>query len=128
MSTALRTRPLSDSSQPFAPNLVKPRRRLDVAQAILGDLPKAARGDQVVNIHSCDSAGLGRLDAKRLAIKIEIESPRRAFTSAHAVKRQLFSKIAVRICLIAISKPILSADRDIQNGRTKINKRHVKAA
>src|SRR5689334_19639032 len=71
---------------------------------------------------------LGRFDAKGLAIKIQIESPRCAITPAHAIEGELLGEIAMRFGLKAVSKPILSRNRDIQEGGTQINKRHIESA
>ena len=114
--------------QPFLPDAVKLHRGADVAQAVFGDVPEFALGHQRVHVHAGDAVAFGRFDAERLAVKIQVEPPRRAFASAHAVKRELFRQVAMRFDGVTIAQPVLFRDGHVEQRRAEINERHVKPA
>src|SRR5207302_1133482 len=117
-----------DSRQPLFPKLIEEDGGFDIAQAVFGDVAETALSQQRVDIVAGDAMAFGRFDSECLAVKIQIETPRRPFASAHAVKSELLGQIAMRLGLIAIAEPILAGDRHVQEGRTQINKWHIEAA
>src|SRR5206468_9260021 len=117
-----------DSGQPFPPDVVKLQRGLHVAQAIFGNIPVAALGQQPVDVHAGDSVAFGRLEAERLAVKIEIEPPRCAFPAADAIKGELFRQVAMWLGLKTVTEPVLARDGDIEEGGAQVNERHIEAA
>src|ERR1019366_1330338 len=114
--------------QPFLPDFVKLHRGADVAQAVFGDLAEFLLGHQRAHVHAGHARALGRFDAEGFAVKIQVEPPRRAIASAHAVKRELFRKVAVRLGRVTIAEPVLFRDWHIEQRRAQINERHVEAA
>src|SRR6266566_518231 len=117
-----------DSRQPFPPEIVKAQRRLHVAQAILGDFAVSALGQQAVHVQAGDTLAFRRLDAKRLAVKIKIEPPRRAVATAHAVKSELLREVAMRLGLEAVTEPVFAGDEHVQNRRAQVNEWHIETA
>src|SRR5881394_3992976 len=117
-----------DSRQPFLPEIVKLQCRLHVAQAILGDFAVSALGQQAVHIQTGDPVAFWRLDAERFAVKIEVEPPRRAVTTAHAIKGELLREVAMRLGLEPVPEPVLASDGNVQNRRAQVNERHIEAA
>ena len=87
-----------------------------------------ALGQELVDVHACDSVAFGRIDAKSFAVEIEVESAGRAFATADAIKGQLLGKITMRLDLIAIAEPVFARDRDIQQGGPQIEEGNIKAA
>src|SRR5436190_24315043 len=88
--SAFRTPHSFDSRQPFFPNLVEQHGGFHVAQAIFSDLTMPALRNQRVHVPASHALAFRRFNPKRLAIKIEIESPRRPISSADAIKSKLF--------------------------------------
>src|SRR5881296_3461861 len=60
--------------EPRAPNMIKQQRRLHIPQAVFRDFAIAAFVDQPRHVVSGDTLALGRLDSKRFAVKVEVES------------------------------------------------------
>src|SRR5439155_23316433 len=67
------------------------------------------------------------LNAKCLAIKVEVETPPRAVAPG-AVKGELVRQITVRFALVAIAEPVLARNGGIEQGGAQVDKRHVEAA
>src|SRR5947207_1406423 len=82
--SAFRTPHSFHSRQPLLPNLVEQHRGFYVAQAIFSDLTMPALRNQRIHVPASHALAFRRLDSNCLAIKIEIESPRRAISSADA--------------------------------------------
>src|ERR1019366_9351859 len=114
--------------QPFLPDFVKLHRGADVAQAVFGDLAEFLLGHQRAHVHAGHARALGRFYAEGFAVKIQVEPPRRAVASAHAVKRQLLREVAVRLHGVTVAEPVLFRDRHVEQRRAQINERHVEAA
>src|SRR5207245_2350609 len=66
--------------------------------------------------------------AERLAVKVEVEPPRRAVTTAHAVKSELLREVAMRLGLEAVTEPVLAADENVQDRRAQVNEWHIETA
>ena len=71
---------------------------------------------------------LGRFDAEGFAVKIQVEPPRRAVASAHAVKGELLREVAMRVGRVTVAEPVFFRDRHVQNRRAQVKERHVEAA
>ena len=117
-----------DARQPFLPHAVKFHRGAHVAQAVFGDVAEFAFGHQRVHVHAGDAVGLGRVDAERFAVEIQVELARRAFASADAVEGELLGEVAVRFGREAVAEPVLLGDGHVQDRRTQIEEWHVEAA
>src|SRR4030095_16148425 len=100
--------PLLDTGQALLPYLVELHRGMDIAQAILGDVPVTSLLQQPADVHAAYTLGLWGLKAKGFAVEIEIELSRGSLASAHPIKAQLLRQIAVGDTLIAIAQPILA--------------------
>src|SRR6266536_1879889 len=103
-----------DPRQPLLPEIIQPQGRLDVPQAILGDVTLSALGQQSGHVHPRDTVAFGRLDAKSLAIKIQVESPRRALPAADTVESELLRQVAMRFGLKPVTEPVFARDGDVQ--------------
>src|SRR5688572_12933115 len=111
-----------DSRESFLPQMIELHSGHHVAEAILGDFAVTTLFEQSLHVHAGNAVSLGRFDAERLAIEIQIELSCRAVTSAHAVKRQLLGQITVRIRGKTIAEPILARDRNVQLSGAEIKK------
>ncbi len=119
---------LFNHRQPFLPDFVEFHGGFHVAQAVFGNLAEFLFGHQRGHVHAGHARALGRFDAEGLAVKIQVEPPRRAVAPAHAIKRELLREVAMRLGGVTIAEPILLRDGHVQNGRAQINERHVEAA
>src|SRR5664280_2787287 len=89
--------------QPFLPDFVKLHRGADVAQAVFGDVAEFSGGQQRAHVHAGHAVALGRFDAEGLAVKIQVEPPRRAALAADGIKRELLREVAVRFDRITVA-------------------------
>ena len=89
---------------------------MNIPHAILRDLAPLPLLHHPADIHAGDAVAFGGLDAKRLAIKIEVKAPRRAVASADIIKGQLLQQIAMRFRLITVTEPVLARHIHLQDG------------
>src|ERR1017187_7434695 len=119
-------RPSLHPRQPLAPDMIQQHRGLHVPQAVFRNFPILAFRHESIHIRPGHALGLGRLNAERLAVEVQVEPARRPIPAADAVERELFHEIAVWVGLETIAQPVLARDRHVEQRRTEINERHVK--
>lgn len=119
---------LAYSRQALFPDVVEEDGGFDVAEAVFGDFAVASFGEHGVDVAAGDAMCFGGFDAEGFAIKIEVESARRAFASADVVEGQLFGEVAVRFGLVTVTEPIFARDGNVEESRTEIDEGNIEAA
>src|SRR5262245_57041309 len=109
---------LSDSPETFLPHLIQRKGSPDIPQAVFRNLAILACCFEIVHVKAGDAVGFRRFETECLAIEIQVKSASGAIAAAHAIKAKLLGDVAVRLGLITVSQPFLSADWNIENCRT----------